>query len=235
MKLAIMQPYFFPYIGYFSLIKQVDLFILFDTPQFIRHGWIERNQILKLDGEPLYIKVPLKKHKRETKINSLIVNNTENWKEKIFAQLIPYKKKAPYYQKVVHLLRKEFEYTSDSIVNINYYSLLMTCKYLEISTPINIWSKMNIEIEEVNAPDEWALNICKKLNANSYYNPKGGTSFFDRSKYKKAGIDLKFLQIEATPYHQFSNEFIPNLSIIDVMMFNSPEDIKLMLDKFELI
>ena len=94
---------------------------------------------------------------------------------------------------------------------------------------------MNVEIEEVNAPDEWALNICKKLNANSYYNPTGGTSFFDRSKYKKAGIDLKFLQIEATPYHQFSNEFIPNLSIIDVMMFNSPEDIKLMLDKFELI
>ena len=94
MKIAIMQPYFMPYIGYFSLIKHSDQFILFDTPQFIRHGWIERNRILKPNGEPLYIKVPLKKSPRETKINKLVINNSENWQNKIIAQLVPYKKKS---------------------------------------------------------------------------------------------------------------------------------------------
>jgi hypothetical protein len=121
MKVAIMQPYFFPYLGYFSLIKHTDLFILFDTPQFIRHGWIERNRILKPDGEPLYIKASLKKHSRDTNINDIIINNSIDWKSKIIAQLVPYKKVAPNYWTVLKLLNEIFDFETTSIVEFNLF------------------------------------------------------------------------------------------------------------------
>lgn len=232
MKLAIMQPYFLPYLGYFSLINQADTFILFDTPQFIRHGWIERNKILKMNGESFYVKVPLIKHKRETRINDIAINNAINWKEKMFAQLMHYKKKAPYYQDVILILEDLFSLETDSIVELNYNALVKICQYLGIKTPIKIWSKMNIKIEDVTNPDEWALNICKALSASAYFNPVGGMSFFDTDKYKSHDIDLKFLEIYPTIYNQFGNAFTPFLSIIDVIMFNDKDEINNMVNNF---
>ena len=224
-----------PYIGYFSLIKHVDQFILFDTPQFIRHGWIERNRILKENGEPLYIKVPLKKHKREAAINKLVINNSVSWKDKILAQLIPYKKKAPHYNVVIKLFQDVFEEETESIVELNYVSLRKICDHLDIKTEIKIWSEMKVDIEVVIAADEWALNICKAINADTYYNAIGGASFFDKSKYENAGISLNFMETEPIHYTQFDNEFIPWLSIIDIMMFNSVEEINVMLDNYQLV
>lgn len=235
MKIAIMQPYFFPYLGYFALIKHTEQFILFDTPQFIRHGWIERNQILKQDGNKLYIKVPLIKHSRESRIMEVLINNNEDWQNKILAQLAPYKKKAPYYYNVTKLIKEIFNYKTDSIVDFNFHSLRLVCNYLNIDTPIKIWSKMDVKIEDANAPDEWALNICKALKAETYYNPIGGTSFFDTEKYINSGIEIKFMEIIPTKYNQISNEFVPYLSVIDVMMFNSKEDIQEMLNQYTLV
>ena len=235
MKVAINQPYFFPYLGYFSLIENVDLFILFDTPQFMRHGWIERNQILKPNGEPLYIKVPLVKHKRETAIIDIQIRRNENWQDKILAQLVSYRKKAPFYKEVIILLEDIFTIETDSISELNYYSLVKVCEYLGISTPIKVWSKMNIEIEEVKEADEWALQICKAIKANTYINPKDGISFFDVTKYKNEEIDIKFLEFRIEEYKQLDNVFTPYMSIIDVMMFNEKEVIKEMLSKFKYI
>ncbi|MFL1012246.1 WbqC family protein [Flavisericum labens] len=231
MKLAIMQPYFMPYLGYFALINHVDQFILFDTPQYIRHGWIERNRILKQDGDSMYIKVPLEKHHRETPINKIEINNNINWKSKIFAQLGHYKKRAPYYNHVIALLETIFKNDYKSIVELNHKTLLIICDYLDIKTPISIWSEMNLEIEPVSAPDEWALNISKGLNAKSYFNPPGGRTFFDNEKYKKAGIDLKFLEISVEPYKQPIQGFVGYLSVIDVMMFCDKEEIQKMINK----
>lgn len=116
MKLAIMQPYFFPYIGYFSLIKHTDEFILFDTAQYIRHGWIDRNRILKQTNDWQYINVPLTKHSLETKIKDVKINNQENWKEKIFKQLLHYKKKSPFYNETINVLSQGLQIETDSIV-----------------------------------------------------------------------------------------------------------------------
>lgn len=233
MKLAINQPYFFPYLGYFSLIDNVDEFILFDTPQFIRHGWIERNQILKPTGEPLYIKVPLIKHKRETPIIDIQIRNSENWQDKIFAQLVPYKKWAPFYFEVVNLLKEIFSFETDSITELNYHSLTKVCEYIGIKTPIKIWSKMNVEIGEVREADEWALKICKALKADTYINPKDGISFFDVKKYQKENINIQFLDFKVEEYTQLNNEFTPYMSIIDVMMFNDKKSIIEMLSNFK--
>jgi hypothetical protein len=236
MKLAIMQPYFLPYLGYFSLIKHTDEFILFDTVQFIRHGWIERNRILKPSNGWQYIMVPLKKHSRETLIKDIEINNDQQWKEKILAQLQHYKKQAPYFSNVIDILNEIFSKEYATIVDLNLASLKTVCYYLGINTPIQVFSLMNIDIEPANAPDEWALNICKALgNVDEYWNPPGGQSFFDKKKYESAGINLKFHSAILTDYDQKRNVFEPGLSIIDVMMFNSVDEINKMLDNYELI
>jgi len=236
MKLSIMQPYFLPYLGYFSLIKHTDEFILFDTVQFIRHGWIERNRILKPSDGWQYIMVPLKKHSRETLIKDIEINNDQQWKEKILAQLQHYKKQAPYFSNVIDILNEIFSKEYATIVDLNLASLKTVCNYLGINTPIQVFSLMNIDIEPANAPDEWALNICKALgNVDEYWNPPGGQSFFDKKKYESAGINLKFHSAILTDYDQKRNVFEPGLSIIDVMMFNSVDEINKMLDNYELI
>jgi len=231
-RIAIMQPYFFPYIGYFCLIKQADSFILFDSSQFIRHGWIERNQILKQNGEPLYIKVPLLKYHRDTKINEIKINNDLPWKKKIIDQLGPYKKKAPNYSKVINLLYKVFELNTDSIVELNRFSLEIICQHLKITTPIIVWSEMNINIDPVYEPDDWALNISKALGSKIYYNAPGGVQFFNKKKYENSGIDLKFMKVLEAEYNQMSESFVPNLSIIDVLMFCEVADIHRMMDNY---
>ena len=160
---------------------------------------------------------------------------SQNWKVKILAQLVPYKKKAPYYKEVIELLEKIFSLETESIVEFNFFSLKEICNYINIETPIKIWSEMGVSIDEVNAPDEWALNICKALKANIYYNPTGGMSFFDVDKYKRDGVELSFLEYIPTEYKQFSTQFVPFLSIIDVMMYNSPDQIAAFLNNYKLL
>jgi hypothetical protein len=235
MKVAIMQPYFMPYLGYFSLIKHVDQFILFDTAQHIRHGWIERNRILKLDNEPMYIKVPLVKHNRETLIKDIRINNNLQWKQKIYAQLLHYKKRAPYYNVVIALVEDIFQEDFDAITRLNFVILNKISKHLGIFTPIKILSEMNLVIDEATKPDEWALNICKAIGAKDYYNAIGGKSFFDTQKYSDSLINLKFLELIPKPYKQFNNQFIPFLSILDVLMFCNKEQIIDLLNEVEIL
>ncbi len=234
--IAIMQPYFFPYLGYYSLIKQTDRFVLFDTVQFIRHGWIERNRILKQNEGWLYIQVPLVKSSRETLIKDIKINNEQNWKNKLLSQLQVYKKKAPYYYKTIKLVENVLDNEYTDIVSLNKAILKATCEHLGINNTIDIFSEMDLIIEEPNAPDEWALNICKALgNIDEYWNPPGGMSFFDRNKYIDNNIELKFQKMELSSYNQKREAFEEGLSIIDVMMFNSVEEINVMLDKYTLI
>jgi hypothetical protein len=236
MKIGIMQPYFFPYLGYISLIKHTDYFILFDDVQFIRHGWIERNRVLKPNEGWQYIQAPLQKHQRETLIKDIKINNSINWKGRILAQLEHYKKKAPFYYKTIDLLKKIFENSDEDITALNKYILEGVIDMLGFNRKIDVFSKMNLSIEQINAPDEWALNICKVLgNVDEYWNPPGGKSFFDKSKYTQAGIELRFHSINLTPYNQYRPTFEQGLSIIDVLMFNSIDEINKMLDNYEFI
>lgn len=236
MRLGIMQPYFLPYLGYFLLIKHTDKFILFDTVQFIRHGWIERNRILKSNSEGWqYISVPLNKHEQKCIIKNISINNTMDWKQRILSQLVYYKK-APYYKKVITLLTDIFLYNYKDIVSLNKKGIETICDYLKITTSIEVFSDMHLEIDKVNSPDEWALNICSAIEgANEYWNAPGGISFFDTLKYNKAGIDIRFPKINTRPYAQFKNDFIDGLSIVDAMMFNSPDEINSMLDDYTFV
>ncbi|TXH52945.1 MAG: glycine transferase [Bacteroidia bacterium] len=241
MKIAIMQPYFLPYIGYLSLIKHTDQFILFDTVQFIRHGWIERNRILKQNEGWLYIQVPLiKNNSRETLIKDCLIDNNQQWKKKVLAQIQPYKKIAPNYFKVVQLLNIVFDNDYSNISSLNKALLEEICTYLGFPKVLPIFSEMNLEIDEPKEADEWALNICKaiknEMNINIHYiNPIGGLEFFDRKKYSSNDIEISFQKMQISEYNQKRTPFEAGLSILDVLMFNSVEEVNLMLDQYELV
>ena len=227
MKLGIMQPYFFPYLGYFSLIKHTDRWIVFDTVQYIEHGWMNRNRIIHPSKpEDMYITVPLEKHARETKIKDIRLNPREDYKEKILAQIwSAYKKRAKYFLQVYALVEDVLSYDTESLSDLNVYGMKKVTEYLEIPFDYDVFSEMDLAIDEVHDAGEWALNII---------NPPGGTDLFDSRKFKEAGIQLEFLKVHLRPYAQKKAQFISGLSIIDALMFNSPEQVNQMLDDYEI-
>lgn len=231
-----MQPYFFPYIGYFSLIESTNKWVVFDEVQYIRHGWINRNRIMKPNAKDWqYITVPLQKHNRNTLIKDITISDKSNWKEKIYRQLIHYKKKAPFYHETLSLVQDCIEINTNSIVHLNVHILKTVCEALEIDFDYSIQSEMNIKLPSINHSYEWALNISKNLNAQTYINPSGGKEIFDVTQFQKSKINIKFLETYLTNYHSSNTHyFISGLSIIDVMMFCHPQEIKVMLKNVKL-
>jgi hypothetical protein len=234
MKLAIMQPYFFPYIGYFQLIQSTDHFIFFDIPQYERHGWMNRNRIINVKDGSSYIIVPTVKVPQQTPLTEIRIDETQDWRKRIVNQLDIYKKRAPYYNDVMTLVQSVIEQPADSLVELNVLSIKKTCEYIEMPFKYEIFSHMELDIPSECEPDEWALMITKALGFNTYINAPGGMSFFDRNKYLSAGISLKFIQPNLTPYVQKIGRFESGLSIIDVMMFNSKNRLREMLYEYEL-
>lgn len=234
MKIAIMQPYLFPYIGYFSLIRNTDYFVFFDTPQYIRKGWINRNRILGANGKDVYFTVPVEKCPRETPIKDVKISYHENWKEKWMGQLTIYKKRAPYYPMVMQLVQDVLNSDTQYISEMAIDSVIKTCQYLGIGLDYNIYSRMNLPLFEVGAPDEWALRITQAMKYDTYVNPPGGKAFFNANKYRNANIELEFLTQEIQEYNQRVREFVPGLSILDVMMFCTPEEIVNMMDLYKI-
>lgn len=230
-----MQPYLFPYLGYFALIKHTDKWVVFDTVQYINKGWINRNRILSQSKDGIaYLTVPVIKESRDMLIKDTCIDNSKQWKEKIIGQLAFYKKKAPFFFKVKEIVEDILNFETNYISELNTYALARVCEYLNIDFKYSVFSHDTLGIDAVDAPDEWALKISQKLGAKQYINPPGGKSFFDKKKYDAVGIDLNFLQIYLEEYDTFVPEFISGLSIIDVMMFNSSEEINKMLDNYEL-
>jgi hypothetical protein len=229
-RLGIMQPYFLPHLGYFSLIKHTDEWVVFDTPQFIRHGWIERNRILKPGEGWQYIRVPLEKHPHDAGINQVRIRTSEPWRRLILAQIEHYKKNAPYYEEVASFLREALAHETDKIATLNVHLLNTVCSYLGIPFRARVFSECSLQLPEVKAPDEWALYISLALGAAEYVNPPSGESFFDREKYERHNLRLTFLATNTRSYDQRRAVFEPQLSIVDVMMFNSRDQIIEMLD-----
>ena len=236
MKLAINQPYLFPYLGYFSLIKHTDQFILLDEVQFIKQGWIHRNRVLAQEGGWKYIRVPLVKHHQTDRISQVRINNEEDWRSELLRQLIFYKNKAPYYGETMGVVEKALDIETDSIGKLNEHVLKIVCHYLGIAADIRLFTEMALAVKPAEAPDEVPLHICQSLgNVEEYWNLEGGAEFYDRRKFQQAGIEIKFLKMNLHQYPQINKDFEPALSIVDVLMFNDPEQIRGMLEDYQLI
>lgn len=235
MKLGIMQPYFFPYLGYYSIINYTDFLILFDSVQYIRHGWINRNRILKPETGWQYIIVPLEKHSRETLIKEIKISNNSDWKNKILRQLEHYKKQAPFFLDTMHLLNDIFQFEANDITQFNLHILKKTCEYINIPFNFRIFSDMNMDLEEIENPGDWAYCISMNLGVKEYINSPGGENMFDKKRFDIAGIKLKFLELESVEYNQRRESFEPDLSIIDVLMFNNPDEIIKLVNRYQFL
>jgi hypothetical protein len=233
MKLAIMQPYFMPYIGYFQLINSVDEFVIYDNIQYTKKGWINRNRIL-VNGKDQLFTLPIKKDSDYLDIVERTISET--WvKERIKLLNVIQSSyvKAPYFKEVNELIK---DCLLDNETNLFKFLLNILNKinnYLNISTPIKISSdiKINHSLKSQNK----VLSICGEQKASTYINAIGGTELYDKEIFSQQNITLNFIKSENIEYKQFNNKFIPWLSIIDVMMFNSVEDIKKYLNSYTLI
>jgi len=235
MSLGIMQPYFFPSGRYFVLMHITDKWVFFDTPQFVRHSWMSRNRILKPGSGWQYIIIPLVHHHQKTPFNQIFIDNSRDWKRTIISQFGHYKRIAPNYDRVINFLEELFQDDYERLSDFNIASLHRTCDYLGISLDAEVYSKMNLDIGEVKEPDEWALSISKAMGIDHYINALNGIKFFDRNKYQEQNVALNFLSYEEKAYDQHGAGFVPDLSILDIMMFLAPEEIMARFNSYDLI
>ena len=232
MKIAIMQPYFFPYIGYFQLINAVDKFIFYDDVNFINKGWINRNKIL-LNGKDHFFTLPLKSASQNKLINQIEICENNN---KIIKTIKHAYSKAIYFEDVLPLIRQVIDKIDEmkSISKIAEISVKLVTEYLNINR-IFYTSSEDFKFSQDLHGEKRIIAICKKIGADTYINPSGIKGFYNHENFKENGIRLFYIENNIKPYRQFNNDFISHLSIIDVLMFNSIEDVNILLDDYKLI
>ena len=232
MKTAIMQPYLFPYIGYFQLINAVNKFIILDDVNYINKGWINRNNMIANKQKTLFT-FPLIKASQNKLINEIEISEDKIWATKFLKTLTMSYKKAPFFEETKALIENILSFETKNLSEYLHNSISKIIEFLGITTQIvrtsAIFDKGNL------IADDRILDICKKVNTDIYINPIGGQELYSKEKFKQNNIKLFFLQTGKVEYKQFGTNFIPSLSIIDVMMFNSPEEIKKMLNNYTLI
>ena len=230
-----MQPYFFPYLGQFQLINAVDRFILGNDVQYIQYGWINRNRVLKAQEGVQYVIMPLVKHSSKELIMNIKAVEGDEWKIKLLRQLEHYKKRSPYYAATMEVLKECFATAETAVTNINAHFYTVVCRYLGIPFKVEISSEMGFDYTGVDSPNDRVIAMCKQMGATEYLNPPGGTELYSREAFEQNNLKLGFIKPNLKEYNQQRPVFEPGLSIIDVMMFNSPADIQVMLNDFELV
>ena len=229
MKIGIMQPYFMPYIGYWQLMAAVDTYVVYDDVNYIKGGWVARNNIL-LNGQKHMFTITLNGASPNKLFNEITIK--DDFKK--FSRLIESAyRKAPYYTEVNALLEKIYNYEDKSLGAFMMNSFQVLLDYLEIDTKLMLSS--TIKKDNSLRGKEKVKHICHLLGADTYYNAIGGQELYDKDDFKADGINLHFVKTELVPYHQFRNDFIPGLSLIDVLMFNSPMETKKMLNAYTLL
>ena len=223
-----MQPYFFPYIGYFQLIANTDQFIFFDIVQYNKKSWMNRNRILhpSKPDDFQYISVPIAKHNKGSLIKDVDISHDEKWQNKILGQLTVYKKlKAPFYNEVNQIVREILSKECNTLLDLSIESTRTICDYIGIEFNYEIASRINFDKSSISQPGDWALEISKHKKASEYINPPSGYDIFDENKFLDNNIKLSFLKSSLSPYSQsWRKNFKSGLSVLDLIMFNAIED-----------
>jgi hypothetical protein len=229
MKLGIMQPYFLPYIGYWQLMNAVDKYVIYDDVNFIKGGWVNRNNLL-MNGKPCLFSIPLSGGSSFKKINEIKILPRP---PALLKTVIQAYSKAPHFSAVYPLIENIIEYDTPNLALFIANSIRSVARYLDFKTEF----MMSSDIEKDNAlkGQEKVLAICKSLEASAYYNAIGGQELYSKEVFKGEGIDIHFLKTGSVTYKQFKYDFVPCLSILDVLMFNSIQEIGRILNQYELV
>lgn len=225
-RVGIMQPYFFPYFEQFRLIAACDLWVVFDTPQYTRKSWINRNRILNRDKGWAYVSVPVQHTGLDTPIRNALIDTGPDWRGQVMNKLKVYQHEAPCYPRVRELVGDILAPNHETIAGLNTAVLRAVCAYLKIGTPFLVASELKIDLPDNCDPGEWALHISKNLGATEYRNAAGGRALFDEALYAGNGITLSFHEHCPRTYRTGSFDFVDNLSVIDWMMWNDFETLR---------
>jgi hypothetical protein len=229
-----MQPYFFPYVGYFQLINSVDEFIIYDNIQYTKKGWINRNRIL-VNGSDKLITLPIKKESDYLDVvQRELADSWNNDRQKILNIIKTSYYRAPFFKPVYELIEQCLITTEHNLFNFIYNSLERVNEYIGITT-IPMIKSSTINIDHTLKSEQKVIALCKERGATIYINAIGGVHLYDKDRFKQHGLELNFIKSNPIIYNQFNNEFIPWLSIIDVLMFNSLETINNFVNSYTLI
>jgi hypothetical protein len=231
-KLAIMQPYFLPYIGYFQLINAVNKFILFDDVNYIKKGWINRNRIL-LNNEEYMFTVPLEKVSQNKKINEINLVSDAGWKAKLLKTFKAAYEKAPMFGAVYPIITNIINFDESNLSAYLGNSINKICEYLNIKSCI-VNSSVPYNTAEYKGQDK-IIEICRQEKAVEYINPIGGTDLYQYERFAEEKIKLFFLKSNPIAYKQFNTEYISGLSILDVIMFNDKKRVSSFLNEYTLV
>jgi len=216
MHVAIMQPYFLPYIGYFQLIASADLFVLYDNIKYTKKGWINRNRFLR-DGADITFTLPLKADSDHLDVVRREIALSFN-RERLLQQFRGAYLRAPHFDETFPLVERIVCYEDNGLFGYICHSIRSLCEHLSIGTAIRISSAL--DVDHGLRAQERVLAICAALGASTYINPPGGMGLYDPAAFARHGTELRFLQPSIEPYEQFGQPFVAALSIVDVLMFN---------------
>nr|WP_198982853.1 WbqC family protein [Herbaspirillum sp. ASV7] len=232
MRLAIMQPYLFPYIGYWQLMRAADRFVIFDDVNYINRGWINRNRLL-INGEPTFITLPLRQASQNRKICEIDIAPAAEWQRKMLKMVEVTYRKAPHFAEVFALVEKILVFPEQNLAAFLAHQLQTLAGFMGLSVQFETSSRAYGNGELV-AQDR-ILDICRRERADVYVNAQGGKALYDPASFSAEGIDLRFIAMRPQVYVQRSPGFTPYLSVIDVLMEVGPAGIGAHLDAYDYV
>ena len=230
--IAIMQPYFLPYLGYFQLIAAVDKFVLLDDVNYIQRGWINRNRLLA-HGAPQLFTVPLRGASQNRLICDIELLDQPVWREKLLRTLHQAYGRAPRYHAVAGMLERILHYPTTRLDAFLLNSLREVLDYLPLPTPLVATSR--VYDNAALAGQQRILDICRREGATRYINPIGGRELYQHAAFAQQGVALHFLQTRQISYSQGRQTHVPWLSIVDVLMYNEVPVIQQLLMEKDLV
>ncbi|WP_287189473.1 WbqC family protein [Paraburkholderia sp.] len=226
MRLGIMQPYFFPYLGHFALIAAVDEWVVFDVTQYTPKTWMNRNRILHPKEGWQYVTVPLANSSVSIKTHEARVLNLADAKTSLLGKLSTFRRHAPFHAEVTRLVQSAFERTeSDSLCALNVNALRAVCEYIELPFSSRVCSELELEFPDQMGAGDWAPLICNALGATEYVNPVGGRDLFDPVSFERIGVSLLFAGFDELKYEPSPFQYEPHLSVLDVLLWNAPDKV----------
>jgi hypothetical protein len=231
MKVGIMQPYFLPYIGYWQLVSAADVFVVYDNIQYTKKGWFNKNRYL-LNGKDALFSINLQKDSDLLNVNQRYLSSVYK-RNKLIAKLENAYHEAPMKKEVFPIIERIINCPNNNLFDYIYNSIMDICDYLNIKTKIVISSAININHSLKS--EQKVIAICREMKADSYINPIGGMGLYSKNSFASEDIVLTFIKSKPIYYKQFDNNFVEWLSILDVMMFNTPEEINMMMNSYDLL
>ena len=229
MKLAIMQPYFMPYIGYFQTMAAVDTYVVYDDVQYIKGGWVAHNYLM-INGEKRMFSINLRGASPNKLFNEVEIGDDFRKFERLLQ--LNYGK-APFFGEVMPVLHGIFQFPDRNLARFLCNSYRVMLHWLGVDNRIILSSEVEKDCSLRGA--DKVLDICRSLGADTYYNAIGGQQLYDKQFFANQGVELYFVKTDGIIYQQFGNPFESNLSIIDVLMHNGKEETRKLLQEYSLV